>query len=63
VSTPVTWEEIESGVKMDAFRIENVPDRVKELGDLWKPLLGKKRVNLKERFGAQVASRFKVEKR
>jgi len=60
VSTPVTWEEIESGIKMDAFRLDNVPGRLKDLGDLWKPLLGKKRVNLKERFGSKVASRFEV---
>jgi len=60
VSTPVTWEEIESGIKMDAFRLDNVPDRLKERGDLWKPLLGKKRVDLKERFGSKVASRFEV---
>jgi bifunctional non-homologous end joining protein LigD len=60
VSTPVTWEEIESGVKMDAFRIGNVPARLKEMGDLWKPLLGRKRVDLKERFGSRVASKFAV---
>jgi len=60
VSTPVTWEEIESGIKMDAFRLDNVPSRLKDLGDLWKPLLGKKRVNLKERFGSKLASRFEV---
>jgi len=39
VSTPVTWKEIEGGVEIDDFRIDNVPARVKKLGDLWKPLL------------------------
>ena len=39
VSTPVTWEEVERGVRIEDFRIENVPERVKRLGDLWKPLL------------------------
>jgi bifunctional non-homologous end joining protein LigD len=39
VSTPVTWAEIENGVEIDDFRIDNVPARVKKLGDLWKPLL------------------------
>ncbi|MEO6210506.1 MAG: non-homologous end-joining DNA ligase [Gemmatimonadaceae bacterium] len=39
VSTPVTWKEIENGVEIDDFRIDNVPARVKKLGDLWKPLL------------------------
>lgn len=39
VSTPVTWEEIEGGVAIDDFRIDNVHERVRRLGDLWKPLL------------------------
>jgi bifunctional non-homologous end joining protein LigD len=42
VSTPVTWEELEGGVSIDDFRVDNVPARVKELGDLWKPLLAKR---------------------
>ncbi|HYJ89549.1 MAG TPA: non-homologous end-joining DNA ligase, partial [Pyrinomonadaceae bacterium] len=42
VSTPVTWEELERGVSLDDFRMDNVPARVKKLGDLWKPLLAKK---------------------
>jgi bifunctional non-homologous end joining protein LigD len=46
VSTPVTWEEVEAGVRMEDFRIDNVPERLKKVGDLWKPLLGKKRVDL-----------------
>jgi bifunctional non-homologous end joining protein LigD len=39
VSTPVTWEEVEQGFEIADFRIDNVPARVRELGDLWKPLL------------------------
>ncbi|MDQ3699053.1 MAG: non-homologous end-joining DNA ligase [Gemmatimonadota bacterium] len=39
VSTPLLWEEVERGVAIDDFRIDNVPARVRELGDLWKPLL------------------------
>ena len=42
VSTPVTWEEVESGVRMEDFRIDNVRERVSKLGDLWKPLLAKR---------------------
>lgn len=42
VSTPVTWEEIERGVRIDDFRLDNVPERVQRLGDLWKPLLQEK---------------------
>jgi bifunctional non-homologous end joining protein LigD len=41
VSTPVTWHEIESGIRLEDFTIENVPGRLKKLGDLWKPLLAK----------------------
>jgi bifunctional non-homologous end joining protein LigD len=39
VSTPVTWEEVQQGFEIADFRIDNVPDRVRQLGDLWKPLL------------------------
>ena len=39
VSTPVTWKEVERGIKIDDFRMDNVPERVRRLGDLWKPLL------------------------
>jgi bifunctional non-homologous end joining protein LigD len=39
VSTPVTWDEIERGVRIEDFRIGNVPARVREKGDLFKPLL------------------------
>jgi len=50
VSIPVTWEEIENGIKIEDFRIDNVPSRLKKLGDLWKPVLGKKRIDLTQ-FG------------
>ncbi len=42
VSTPVTWEEVETGVRIEDFTIENVPERVRRLGDLWTPLLSTK---------------------
>ncbi len=42
VSTPVKWSELERGLKMDDFRLDNVPARVRRLGDLWKPLLAKR---------------------
>jgi bifunctional non-homologous end joining protein LigD len=51
VSTPVTWEEIEEGIRIDDFRIDNVRERVRKLGDLWKPVVaGKKRFDLKKVF-------------
>jgi bifunctional non-homologous end joining protein LigD len=42
VSTPVKWSELERGLSIDDFRIDNVPARVRRLGDLWKPLLAKR---------------------
>jgi len=42
VSTPVTWEEIADGIEIDDFTIATVPPRVRQLGDLWKPLLAKR---------------------
>ena len=39
VSTPVTWDEIDTGVRIEDFRINNVRARIEKLGDLWKPLL------------------------
>jgi bifunctional non-homologous end joining protein LigD len=38
VSTPVTWEELAGPLTIDTFRIDNVPARVKRLGDLWAPV-------------------------
>jgi bifunctional non-homologous end joining protein LigD len=50
VSTPVTWEEIEDGVRIEDFRIDNELDRLNDVGDLWKPVLGKKRFDLMSVF-------------
>ena len=41
VSVPVTWKEVEKGISIDDFRIDNVPARVRRLGDLWQPLLSR----------------------
>ncbi|HBB95092.1 MAG TPA: hypothetical protein DC054_06850 [Blastocatellia bacterium] len=43
VSTPVKWKEIEKGIKIDDFRIDNVRKRIEKLGDLWNPLLDKRK--------------------
>lgn len=49
VSTPVTWEEIERGVRIEDFTMGNVPQRLAKMGDLWKPLLATRgRANLGE---------------
>jgi bifunctional non-homologous end joining protein LigD len=42
VSTPVTWAEIDRGVKIEDFRLDNVRERIAKVGDLWRPLLGKR---------------------
>lgn len=39
VSTPVTWDEVASGVEIEDFRLDNVRERFAKVGDLWKPLL------------------------
>lgn len=49
VSTPVTWQEIKRGIKIEDYRLDNVPARLARVGDLWKPLL-------------QPRGRFKLEK-
>lgn len=47
VSAPVTWQEIERGIRIEDFRMDNVPDRVRKIGDLFRPLLlAKDRVRL-----------------
>lgn len=38
-STPVTWEEVERGIEIEQFTMRSVPQRLKKIGDLWKPLL------------------------
>jgi bifunctional non-homologous end joining protein LigD len=38
----VTWDEIEAGIRIEDFRIDNVRERLAEVGDLWKPLLHKR---------------------
>ena len=49
VSTPVTWDEIDRGVRIEDFRLDNVRTRFATTGDLWKPLLQKaKRVDLRK---------------
>src|SRR5436190_1234524 len=53
VSMPVTWKEIERGIRIEDFTMLNVPARVAKLGDLWKPLLEKQgRFNLAEIMGS-----------
>ncbi len=42
VSIPVKWSEVERGISIEDFRMDNVPARLRRLGDLWKPMLEKR---------------------
>jgi bifunctional non-homologous end joining protein LigD len=49
VSTPLAWEEVERGMRMEDFTMLTVPRRLKRVGDLWKPLLAQRgRVRLEK---------------
>jgi bifunctional non-homologous end joining protein LigD len=53
VSTPLMWKEVEQRVRIEDFRLDNVRERFKKKGDLYKPLLQKSgRVDLKKFFEA-----------
>ena len=53
VSTPITWDELERGICIDDFRMDNVRQRVEKLGVLWAPLLAQKdRAKLESFYGA-----------
>ena len=46
-STPLTWKEIDEGVNPRDYTIRTLPDRIAATGDLWKPLLTAKGVDLR----------------
>ena len=49
VSTPVTWKELDTGIRIEDFRLDNVRARFGKTGDLFKPLLRKTgRVDLRK---------------
>jgi bifunctional non-homologous end joining protein LigD len=39
VSAPVSWREVEHGMRIEDFRLDNMPDRVRQMGDLWAPVI------------------------
>lgn len=41
VSMPLHWEEVKKGLKMKDFTIHNAVARIKEQGDIFKPVLGR----------------------
>jgi len=58
VSTPLSWDEVHEGFDTREFTIDTVPDRLKQVGDLWKPLRTSKAFDL-ERAAAKAARRMK----
>ncbi|MDB5231263.1 MAG: ligase, partial [Chitinophagaceae bacterium] len=41
VSAPLHWDEVKKGLSLSKFTLLNMRQRVKETGDLFKPVLGK----------------------
>lgn len=46
VSAPLTWKEIDEGVRREDFTIDTMPRRVREVGDLWAALREARGVDL-----------------
>jgi bifunctional non-homologous end joining protein LigD len=46
VSTPLSWDEVEQGIRREDFSIETVPARLKRVGDLWAPIRRARGVDL-----------------
>jgi bifunctional non-homologous end joining protein LigD len=38
VSAPLKWKEVEKGVEIQDFRLDNMPQRLRRVGDLWHSL-------------------------
>ncbi|MNX76193.1 putative ATP-dependent DNA ligase YkoU [compost metagenome] len=41
VSMPLEWDELKAGLKPTDFNIHNALERIREKGDLFKPVLGR----------------------
>ena len=46
VSAPLSWDEVDRGVRREDFTIETMPARLREVGDLWKALRTSKGIDL-----------------
>ena len=46
VSAPVSWSEVEGGITIEEFRLDNMRERLRARGDLWKALLHRERYDL-----------------
>ena len=38
----MTWTEVDEGFAIEDFRLDNMAERIREVGDLWKPVLAAK---------------------
>jgi bifunctional non-homologous end joining protein LigD len=47
-STPLTWKEIDAGIDPHDFTMHTLPARLAAVGDLWKPLIASKGVDLRK---------------
>ena len=41
VSTPLDWSEVKKGLTSTTYTMHNIFDRLKKVGDLFEPVLGK----------------------
>ncbi len=41
VSAPLTWSEVKKGLRVSDFNLQNMPERIKDTKDLFKPVLEK----------------------
>jgi bifunctional non-homologous end joining protein LigD len=47
VSAPLTWDEVDAGVRPQDFTVQNIADRLESVGDLWAPLRKAKGADLR----------------
>ena len=50
VSTPLDWSEVKKGLTIKQFNINTIFDRLKDVGDIFKPVL-KKGIDMKKGIG------------
>jgi bifunctional non-homologous end joining protein LigD len=46
VSAPLSWDEVDAGVRREDFTMRTMPARIREAGDLWRPLRASKGIDL-----------------
>jgi bifunctional non-homologous end joining protein LigD len=46
VSAPLTWDDVERGVRQEDFTIQSMPGRLVEMGDVWSQLAADEGVDL-----------------